>query len=194
MSGSNIRLFVAVDIPDETRETIAAAAAELRDEMTAARWVSPENLHLTLKFIGYYPEDRLDRLARELRESGGRCTSFTAALGECGAFPSARSGRVIWVGLSQGTEGAGAVAGKIDSRLEKLGVKREGRPYRGHITLARMRQPGNCEAVVDRLSSSLEELRHRPFEVDEIVLYRSILRPQGPQYVALEKMALGGRA
>ncbi len=192
MSGSAARLFVAVDIPEAARESVAAAAAELRGEAPHARWVRPENLHLTLKFIGAYPEERLEGLARELRECGASCSPFLAVLGECGAFPSPRRARVLWLGLWQGGEGAAAVAGKVEARLERLGVQRETRRYKGHITLARMRRPGDCEDMVQRLSSRLEALRSAPFAVDEMVLYRSILRAQGPQYVALERVPLGG--
>lgn len=192
MSASALRLFVAADLPEAVRGSVAAAMRGLRDREAAARWVRPENLHLTLKFIGAYPPQGLEGLGRELAICGDRCAPFEAALGECGAFPTPRRARVLWVGLWRGREGATAVARKLDARLERLGVQRETRPYKGHITLARMREPGDCQQTLQALSSLLAGLRHMPFRVDEIVLYRSILGAEGPRYIALERVPLGG--
>jgi 2'-5' RNA ligase len=194
MSDSNIRLFAAADIPDQARELVTSAVGKSRGNIPVARWVEPENLHLTLKFIGAYPQEALGRLSNELRETGGLCAPFEAALGGCGAFPSSRKARVIWVGMSQGVEGAAAVTRKLDARLEKVGVEREGRPFRGHITLARLKQPRDCEVALDRLSEDLVGLQAMTFMVDEIILFRSILEPQGPTYIVLERIALGGKA
>jgi RNA 2',3'-cyclic 3'-phosphodiesterase len=194
MSDKGLRLFVAVDIPTAARRVISSAVEGMRGELAGARWVKPENLHLTLKFIGDYMEKDLERLVEEIKASGERCEAFRASLGGCGAFPSQGRARVIWLGMSEGIEGAGAVARKLDARLERVGVKREERPFRGHITLARLRQPGDCKPFLDGLGSRIRGLRDIDFEVDEIVLYRSILGQQGPRYMVLEKVALGGNA
>jgi len=193
MSDSDLRLFVAADIPADARGLIAAGVEKSRGKMPVARWVKAENLHLTIKFIGAYPEEDVGGLSNELRESGGRCAPFEAAMGGCGAFPSARRGRVLWVGMTQGVDGAEAVARKLDARLEKVGIEREGRPFRGHITLARLKQPRDCEAVLGDLGADLAGLPALTFMVDEIVLCRSILGPQGPTYIAMERIALGGK-
>lgn len=193
MSDRKLRLFIASDIPPEAKCLISSTVEMLRGRLLEARWVKPENLHLTLKFIGDYTEEGLQRLSNEMRESGERCEPFNAALGGCGAFPSRGRGRVIWLGMHAGTEEAGAVARKLDARLEKTGVKREGRPFKGHITLARLKQAGDCTAILNDLETCLQGLREIAFEVDEMVLYRSILGPRGPAYIALERIMLGGR-
>ncbi|MEW6554941.1 MAG: RNA 2',3'-cyclic phosphodiesterase [Actinomycetota bacterium] len=194
MSGKALRLFVAAGIPSEARDILGLAMDGSRAKIADARWVSAENLHLTLKFIGAYGEEALEGLSNELLETAARCKPFKAALGGCGAFPSPRKARVIWVGMCEGAESAGAVARKLDARLERVGIERESRPFRGHITLARMKHPRDCAAALEDLGKQLGGLQDRAFTVDEVVLYHSILGPQGPTYIALQRVALGGNS
>jgi len=187
------RLFVALDIPEQVRDFIRDATSELRGEIAGARWVSPRNLHLTLKFIGEFEVSGMERLEREVLAAARGSAPFTAALGGCGAFPGAGRARVIWVGMRQGEKEASTLARRLESRLEKAGVKREERPFRGHLTLARMRHPVDCAALLDALGDRLAGLEEMSFPVDEATLYRSILGPQGPDYRPLLRAALGGK-
>ncbi len=191
MSGDRLRLFLAVDIPEETRRLLAAALERYGGEIPEARWVKAENLHITLKFIGGYEEEKLERLSNEIRKTAALSAPFRAALGGCGGFPSPRKARVLWVGMRGGQEEAAGLAGKLDARLEKVGVKREDRPFKGHLTVARLRRPADCSSLLGMMEGELEPLAEMPFEVREITFYRSILGPGGPTYVPLEKIALG---
>lgn len=191
MTGDRLRLFVALDITEEARRAIAASMEKHACELVGARWVRPENLHITLKFIGDYGEEMLPRLSNEIRETAGLCKAFRAALGGCGGFPSRRKSRVLWVGMEEGQAEAAAIAAKLNSRLEKVGIERESRPFKGHLTLARLRKPTDCSHVIDEMEKELQPLTEMPFEVREMTLYRSILGPGGPRYLPLEKVALG---
>lgn len=191
MSAERMRLFIALDIPEEARSLLAAIVEEHRGDLPEARWVKAENLHITLKFIGDYEEEKLDRLSNEIRKTAALGSSFRAALGGCGGFPSSRKARVLWVGMRDGQEEAAVMAGKLDSRLEKAGVERESRPFRGHLTLARLRRPLDCSSLLERMEEESKPLTDMFFEVREMTLYRSILGPGGPTYVSLEKIALG---
>jgi len=187
-----MRLFVAMDVPDEIKGVISTALEGLKSGVEGVRWVKPENIHLTLKFIGDYEERKLDRLVDEVRKAALRSPRFTALLGGCGAFSSPSKARVIWVDMREGGEGAAVVARKVDSRLGKIGVKRESRPFRAHLTLGRLKRPKDCSDMLDRLDDDLEELAEMPFDVHEIVLYRSLLSSEGPTYVSLQHIELGG--
>jgi len=187
-----MRIFVAVDVPDEIKGVISTAFEGLKSGVEGVRWVKPENIHLTVKFIGDYEERKLDRLVDEVRKAALRSPRFTALLGGCGAFSSPRKARVIWVDMREGGEGAAVVARKVDSRLGKIGVKRENRPFRAHLTLGRLKRPKDCSDMLDRLDDDLEELSEMPFDVHEIVLYRSILSSEGSTYVSLQHIELGG--
>lgn len=193
MSGKKVRLFVAFDIPNDIRDLLSKAMAELEPTIGGARWVKPENLHLTLKFIGYYDREKLERLTGEVREAAERGSSFRVRFGEPGAFPSIKRARVIWIGMAEGSREGRKVASKLDARLEKAGVKREGRPFAGHLTLARLKQPTDSVDYLAKLGNRLEGLQDMAFDVSEIVLYESVLSPKGPTYKPLERMRLGGR-
>lgn len=187
-----LRLFVAADIPPLVREAVSGALEPLKEKVPGGRWVRPENLHITLKFIGDYGEERLERLSNEITAAAARCAPFTVRLGKCGAFPSRSRARVLWVGMTEGGEEAAAAAGKLEARLEKAGVKREGRDYRGHLTVARLREPFDCSGFLVELAANMERVESIAFEVGELTLYRSILSPSGPTYVALRVFSLGG--
>ncbi len=193
MPGKKVRLFVAIDIPNDIRDLLSKAVAKLEATGGGARWVKPENLHLTLKFIGYYDREKLERLTGEVRKAAERGPSFRVRFGEPGAFPSKKRARVIWIGMAEGSREAGKVASKLDARLEKAGVKREGRPFAGHLTLARLKKPMDYIDYLVILGNMLEGLQDMAFDVSEIVLYESILSSKGPTYQALERMRLGGK-
>jgi 2'-5' RNA ligase len=187
-----MRLFVAMDIPEGIKEVISSALGGCRDRMEGVRWVKPENIHLTVKFIGDYPEEKLGRLVEEIRKAALRSPKVSALLGGCGAFPSQSKARVIWVDMRKGGEEAAIVARKVDSRLGKIGVKREKRPFRGHLTLGRLKRPKDCSDLLGRIEENLQELAEMPFAIEEVVLFRSILSSKGPTYVPLQRIELGG--
>ena len=194
MCADRLRLFVAADVPDEIREIIQRAVEPLKARVPGGRWVRPENLHLTLKFIGEYGEEGLERLSDAIEAAASRSAPFKVCLGSCGAFPAPGKARVLWVGMTRGGEEAARLAGKLDARLERVGVKREGRGFRGHLTVARLKSPHDCMVFLEDLAANMEGASRFPFEIDRLTLYRSILGPSGPAYTALREFALGGEA
>lgn len=188
--GESLRLFVALDLPEEVRERIAAAAERHAQLQPQARWVKKENLHLTLKFIGEFPADRMDRLVKALEETTARQRAFTASFGGCGGFPSVGKSRVIWVGMERGEGEAASLAAELNRGLVRVGVKKEARPFRGHLTLARLRSPADCSSWVAAMEEELAGLEEMTFMVEEVTLYRSILSPAGPTYMPLRRFGL----
>jgi RNA 2',3'-cyclic 3'-phosphodiesterase len=192
MSASKLRLFTAVDIPEEIREVISGAVQNLQEEVEGVRWVKSQNLHLTLKFIGNFETEKLERLIQEIQTVAERSARFTAALGGCGAFPSTKKARIVWIGMTNGGDEAGIIARKIDKRLERLGVEREDRSFSSHLTLARLKQPRDCSGQLENLDRKLKGLPEMAFVVSEVTLYQSHLGPQGPTYNQLRRLNLGG--
>ncbi len=180
-----IRLFLAVDVPEEVRDALASSVAPLRDAVPGARWAPPENWHVTLKFLGgVYP--RLVGWVREQAgEAAGESAPFLSALGALGAFPSAGRARVLWVGLDDPAGRLAALAEALDRRLERE-FPPERRPFSAHLTVARMRQQVALdESVLQTLVPS------EPFEIRELVVYRSHLGRPHARYEALERFPLG---
>jgi RNA 2',3'-cyclic 3'-phosphodiesterase len=142
-----VRIFVAVFPPLEVRSALAAAAREL-PVVGEVRWIRPENLHLTLKFLGNVPQEDLSRVAEALEPVRLRHSPFEAGLSGFGAFPSARRARILWVGIGEGTEPLLALARDVEASLEPLGFEREDRAYMPHLTLGRTRgRPATLEAI-----------------------------------------------
>ncbi len=133
-----MRIFVAVFPPPEVRGALSGAAREL-PVVGEIRWVRPENVHLTLKFLGDVSEDDLDRVAEALELVRLRHAPFEAGLSSFGAFPSTRRARIVWAGIGEGSERLRALARDVEASLEPLGFEREDRAFVPHLTLGRAR-------------------------------------------------------
>jgi 2'-5' RNA ligase len=177
-----MRLFVALDIPDETRAAVGKLIAQLAPLCRGAKWVRVEGIHLTLKFIGEQPEERVARLEKEL----GAVHSpdpVQLRFASAGFFPSARSPRVFWAGI-EASPNLATLAEEIDLRLEPLGIPRERRGFKPHLTLARF----NSAAGLPQLRDALAELGPLEFgraTASEFHLYRSQLQRGGAVYTRL---------
>lgn len=180
-----LRLFLAVDVPRSHLDTIAEAVAPLRATLPDARWTPVENQHITLKFLGWVPDDRLDDVVEVCTRVTWRHSSAELALIDLGAFPTPRRVRVLWVGIDDPANALRGLAGDLDEELEPHGFEREDRPFTAHLTLARLKTPR-------KLPEGLPTLGVGPlgFDVGELVLYRSHLSPKGPRYEPLRAFPL----
>ena len=182
-----IRLFVAAPIPKDRLEALATVAGALRGKLSNARWTTPENQHLTLRFLGSTPIDRLDAVTTicEMVAAGHEPTSMSMT--DLGAFPSHTRIRVLWMGIDDPAGLLAALARDLDSAFEPLGFPSEGRDYKPHLTLARFKIPVPLKSGFPSVDTSGIE----PFEMNEIVLFRSHLFPKGARYEALGRFPLG---
>lgn len=183
------RLFLALDLPGEHRAEIGRRAAELKESLPAARWVPPENLHLTLRFLGATEEAAVPGLTEALRPAFAAGDPLELQVSGAGTFPPGRPGRVAWVGIEGGRDLLdlqGRVAG---AAAERPGLEPERRPFHPHVTLARPRKPWNRRAS-EELVRAFEGGVGDPFRVTEGVLYRSELSPRGARYTAVERFPL----
>ncbi|MDQ4058058.1 MAG: RNA 2',3'-cyclic phosphodiesterase [Actinomycetota bacterium] len=189
MPGERLRLFVAVDVPTEQREALAAALAPRRSRLEGARWTKPENQHVTLKFLGWVDSARLDDVSAALGPVGRSHRAAPLSLTGLGAFPSERRARVLWVGLEDPTGLLPRLATATDEALAPLGFERESRAFSPHLTLARLKRPASVsDLVIEPFDAGT-----RPFVVNHLALYRSYLNPQGARYEVLEAYPLGRR-
>jgi 2'-5' RNA ligase len=182
-----VRLFVALEIPTEVREDFAALINELRAADSSfsknrARWVRPENLHVTLKFIGHVDTGKLDAIRAalgEVRADGPVALRFRGL----GFFPNGRRPRVFWAGM-EASPNLAALATEIDLRLKKVGIAGEAREFEPHLTLARFDPPG----ISDGLSEIAQQNVAREFgaaRTGEFHLFESKTRPSGAEYSRL---------
>jgi 2'-5' RNA ligase len=185
-----IRCFLAIDLPDTLRPQLALLQGELKKSNADVRWVAVGNIHLTLKFFGNVPDNEIDALTQAARDVAAQQTPFQLQATQAGAFPNMKSPRVVWVGLGGDVIPLAQMYHKLEKAFEVLGHLPEGRPFNPHLTLGRVKSPANRH----RLSQALEKLpplKWPPFMVNEIILFKSTLTPQGSIYTPLQVIHLG---
>ncbi len=186
-----MRLFVALDLTDAVRAAIAELLAGLKPTTGAVRWVRPEGLHLTLKFIGHLGEESLPSL-REALVQARTSEPVEMEFHGLGCFPNPRSPRVFWVGM-RGNDALFDLARQIEAALEPLGIARERRAYAPHLTLGRFKSgPGKKTDArgLRRLQEKIAALPSVDFghvRCEEFFLYQSKLSPKGAQYSKLDQ-------
>ncbi len=182
-----MRLFVALDLPEDVRHSLAELIERLKPKCPGARWVRPESMHLTLKFIGHAIADGDLRKLGELRAALATIHSNEPVqlhFRGVGFFPNERRPRVVWCGV-EASRNLAQIAAEIDRALEPLGIPRENRAFVPHLTLARIEPP----RPLDALARQAEELKSRDFGAareNRFYLFESKLKPSGAQYTKLE--------
>jgi len=179
-----IRSFVAIELPRQVKDHLAGTGEAFSRVLRGAKWVRPEGMHLTLKFIGDVEPGRIPEIAAALETVAKKHNSFDAETTQPGAFPSPEKARVLWVGLEDGGL-CRALAKDIDNALASLGFERERKPFAAHLTLARLREPAFVPAEIT--GAQLETV---PFNVSRFTLFRSRLMPSGAIYSPLEVFEL----
>lgn len=181
-----MRLFVAFDIPEETRRSLAQLISGFASACRGARWVRAEGMHVTLKFIGERDESKLSEVKEKLAEVH-IAEPIEIAFRQFGFFPDDRHPRVFWLGL-QADPALAELAAQIDAQLQTLGIPREKRGFRPHLTLARF----NTADGLLKLKKMIESLPSQEFgatTVHEFYLYLSVLKPGGAEYTRLATFA-----
>jgi 2'-5' RNA ligase len=184
-----MRLFVAMDIPEDVRSAIGALAAKLRPACRNARWVRIEGLHVTLKFIGETPAEKTEMIKTALAAIPSRA-SIPLTFRGLGFFPDERRPHVLWAGIKAGSELA-ELAAAVETALDPLGIPREERAFSPHLTLARLDTPRILEALQDAVKKA-GRLAFGRTTAEEFHLYQSILKPGGAEYTRLATFSFTG--
>ena len=182
---------MALESPTAVRESLTALIQELREAGSPStrdktRWVRPENLHVTLKFIGHVENAKLESIRATL--AGVRSNRpVDLRFRELGFFPSEKRPRVFWAGM-EASPNLAPLAGEIDARLEKLGIPRETRAFAPHLTLARFDPPG----ISEQLRAAVQQNTARDFgalHTNQFHLIESKLKPSGAEYTTLHSFS-----
>jgi 2'-5' RNA ligase len=184
-----MRLFVAIEIPEHVRSALGELMKSLRDTCRDARWVRIAGLHVTLKFIGESPPERVAKLKSALATIAPRAPIAMNFSG-LGFFPNARRPRVLWAGVEAGPDLA-ALANAVENALSPAGISQEDRKFTPHLTLARFKE----SAGVDALQVAIEKAGPLDFgsaTATEFHLYQSVLKPGGAEYTRLATFLLSG--
>lgn len=182
-----MRAFIAIEIPNQIQQAIHKATSNLRSELGAAiRWVSPENIHLTLKFLGDISPAQVDALTSTLRAQADSVPAFDVEVGGLGSFPDVKRAHVLWVGLESPAELA-ALSRGIESACARLGYEPEKRGFSPHLTIGRVRQDVSA-ADTQKIRRALEAATIDSLgavRVDSVHLFKSDLKRNGAVYTKL---------
>jgi 2'-5' RNA ligase len=186
-----MRCFVAVNLPGEIREEVGkfAASPSLGAAGRVVRWVRPENIHLTLKFLGNVDREMLPELSASLETALTGQSPCRLTVKGAGVFPPRGRPRVVWVGLAGETVALAAIHAAVESALEPLGFPREKRPFTAHLTVGRVRDPRRAAPLGPAISANRDR-EWGKCVVDRVHLMRSELFPTGPRYSILHTVRL----
>ena len=186
-----IRSFLAIELPRTIQEKIEEIQEDLKSTHADVRWVSPEKIHLTLKFLGNIEESKIEPIVKSIEGSIQATPPFSLKAKGMGAFPYLKNPRVIWMGLTDGKEKVISLQQRLEGLLEKIGFKAEDRSFQPHLTLGRVKTSRGREELVRGIEKYREE-EFGDFHVETILFLESDLRPSGPIYTPLKEMKLGG--
>ena len=187
-----IRAFVAVELEPQTVQKIAAVIVQLRPRMPGIRWLPPANFHLTLKFLGDVDEAKVAPIAAALERELYPFSCFTINAKGLGVFPDLKRPRILWVGLVGGE--LNALASTVEKALVPFGFAAERRTFAPHLTVGRCRQ---FDGSPKELGDEIEKWQGHDFgrsNVDEVILFQSVLKPEGAVYRPLKVVALMNKA
>ena len=184
-----LRAFVAFKLPGDIIDFAAGLQSDLRTRGLKLRWVRPQNLHLTLRFLGDIPQADAAAVGHAVQRASQGMIPLELTVQGMGAFPGLKRPRVLWIGLGGQIELLRQLYSRIEEELSDLGFEREKRGFKAHLTLARFKE----RVAPQDLLEAFQELglyEPRVFKADELVLYRSDLRPQGAIYTPLAEVRL----
>ena len=180
-----IRSFLAFELPPEIREKIGAVSRELQKTRMPVRWVKVENIHLTMIFLGSVNEDAIDEIKEKVHLVVNRFSTIRTRLNGVGVFPHWKKPRVIWVGLNGEIETLSNLRDHLQSERKALGLREEKRPFRPHLTIGRFKdrvdRDEELKSILDRHHDITSNLRH----LNELILFKSDLKPDGPVYTRM---------
>ena len=185
---SVIRVFIAIDLPSEIQDCLEKVTSQLKGQLGDApvRWAAPQNIHLTLKFLGDVSITNLDVLTDMLRAEAASQQAMVISVGRLGAYPKTRRPRVIWVGVETPAELMSFQRG-IDTCVARVGYSRDRRPFSPHLTIGRVFRnaaPGEIRKIGDVLYS--QKIGYLGVaRIRDVHLFRSDLKPDGAVYTKL---------
>ncbi|HET7088221.1 MAG TPA: RNA 2',3'-cyclic phosphodiesterase [Anaerolineae bacterium] len=189
-----VRAFIAVELPKVTRDALSEVQARLGQHAPrgSVRWVKPDNIHLTLKFLGQVPTAQIEAISLALRRAVSVLHVFPFDVMRVGCFPDAQRPRVIWVGIDEPSGALHALQRAVESATVPLGYPTEPRPFQPHLTLGRTGRdlrPADLHKLGEAvMAAKIGLIGH--VHADEIVLFQSELAPSGSIYTVLARFPL----
>lgn len=187
------RAFIAIDLPESLKSFLREAQEALKLYGFRVRWVRPQNIHLTLKFLGNAATADTDKIAEAMTIAATGCPIASLRAKGIGVFPNVRRPRVIWAGLNGQLETLANLQQTLDAHLADLGFARDTKAFKSHLTLGRVKG----KIASDRMMAAIDKLKEfesESFETNQIILFKSELRPTGAVYTRVRTIAFQGQS
>ncbi len=186
---NSLRLFIAIELSGKQKEEVARLQDKTKSYLTGVRWVRPEQMHLTLKFLGDTISEQVIAIKTAMDDSSACFRSFQVQFGSCGVFPSPHKARVIWLDLKEGKAEVTAMAKKIEQALSIKGFEPEKRDFRPHLTIGRI----NATITINNINQFLKREQYfesTSFIIDSITLFKSRLTSRGAIHTPIHRSVL----
>jgi len=184
-----MRMFIAIELSAEIKDELMRIQNILKSSGADIKWVKPEAMHLTLKFMGEVDETKMPEIKETFDPALSDTSAFNIKLGQIGAFPNLNNLRVLWVGIDPSCSKAlEDMFKKIDKALESAGIPKEDKKFSAHLTLGRVRTGKNRQILKDKILSA--QPLPKSCIVKEAIIYKSTLTPDGPVYAVIHKVRL----
>ncbi len=185
-----IRSFIAFELPEAVISLLGKVQQELKSLRLKVRWVRPENIHLTLKFLGNINPGDIENIGGAMSDAAGDCAPFTLTVGGIGFFPGIKRPRIIWVGLGGEIQVLLNLQRNLEDRLATVGFPKEKRSFKAHLTIGRIRQAVNPSKIGQAIQE-YSDSGNQKFTADRVILFKSDLKPSGAEYLQLKQVGLG---
>ena len=183
-----MRCFIAIELSQETTDVLRRIQDELKQSIHGVKWVKPDNIHLTLKFIGDVEKETLEQIKDIMTQAASQTEPFKIKLSSAGAFPTPERPRVIWIGIEEGKKESADITGSIEEKLIPLGIEKEDRAFHPHLTLARVKFLKDKSSVKNALTSL--KVPQIEMTAEKITLFQSTLSREGAIYSVLHESDL----
>ena len=184
-----MRLFVAMELDDDVRSVLRSVQAELGRRCEGVRWIPPEQLHVTVKFLGEVPDADVTSVAEAVTRGAAGAVPFTMELGGCGCFPPRGGVRIVWAGIQEESGALLKCVDLVEGELMRIGFSKEKRPFSGHITIGRVREDRSDGRI--RAAAEAFPFEPVPQSVSSLTLMSSVLSPKGQTYTPAARVKLG---
>lgn len=185
-----MRAFIAVELSKEIKETLARIQQKLSPFRQSLNIVNPENIHLTLRFLGEIDKGMVEEINTALQEAAKEYFQFSIALGNIAAFPKIEYPRVIWAGITKGNAELLNIAAAIEEKLVHIGLPKEDKPFSAHITIARVKSSHDRAQLVAALKA-IPPLAQQETLINKFIFFKSTLTPHGAVHEIVKDYYLG---
>jgi len=187
-----IRSFLAFELPSDIKKTVKHVSEDVRGSKLNVKWVKVDNIHITVVFMGNISTEDIPAIREKIEKGCLGFEPFNISLKGLGVFPDTRRPRVLWLGLEGEIERMSSFKKGLQERLKPFGIKEEKRRFKPHLTLGRFRKPNKSDPVLEGIISRYKDLESPVCPLEELVMFKSELKPGGAEYTRLESLPLKG--